>query len=206
MDWSQSVNNYCERVDATYWSEPRQRADEPQFSRRRVPLLAHAPGQGRPRRAAAGRRSRRDRNRLVSVPHPCPGLGRRRGRSADPGVHPDLYLSGNHTLFRAFRSGRVCWPPPPTSPFSTALSRLIEAVVGPLNGSVSYLPVAVLIAGYAAPAAPPSPRHRARPGPRRRACSASRFSSARSTRRSAPPFRSARISSGIFLTASCSAG
>ena len=34
-------------------------------------------------------------------------------------------------------------------PFSTALSMLIEAVVGPLNGSVSYLPVAVLIGGYA---------------------------------------------------------
>lgn len=34
-------------------------------------------------------------------------------------------------------------------PASVVTARLIAAVVGPLNGSVSYLPAALLIAGYA---------------------------------------------------------
>ena len=67
---------------------------------------------------------------------------------------------------------------------------------GPLNGSVGYLPVPILIALYALRAPPARPGGGARPRGSARRSSRFRWSSAPSTRRSAARCRSAPTSSG----------
>ena len=56
MDWFRAVNGYCERTDASYWSEPRERAVQPAL-----------PGRGGPRWQLAARAGDRGGQLLAAV-------------------------------------------------------------------------------------------------------------------------------------------
>ena len=146
MDWFSAVNSYCERTDASYWSEPLNALSNAGFLVAAAlcwRITARDPGA----RLLVGD-PRGDRRRLVPVPYPRAGLGNDGRRAADPGLHPRLHLSRHRSLLRRAALGRARRRGG-FVPASVAAGAAIGRAFGPLNGSVGYMPVVIVIAVYA---------------------------------------------------------
>jgi energy-converting hydrogenase Eha subunit E len=148
MDWFREVNSYCERLDATYWSEPANALSNASF------LIA----------AALCWRligARRDPGaRLLTVVLAAIGVG-----SYLFHTHAQVWaLMADVAPIQAFillylylATVRFFAAPRWAGAMAVALfipsaaltAWSAEAAVGPLNGSVGYVPVPILIAGYA---------------------------------------------------------
>ena len=149
MDWLRTVDGYCERTGAGYWAEPVNALTNAAF------LVAAV---------LAWRLARRAGDRAAQVL--CVILG---------AIGVGSYLFHTHAQVWAMMADVVpiqvfilaylalatvrffalpWWAGGLAAlafvPLAAGLSRAVAAVVGPLNGSVSYLPVPVLILGYAA--------------------------------------------------------
>jgi hypothetical protein len=149
MDWFRAVNSYCERTDAGYWSEPLNAVTNGAF-------LIAAWVAWRWAREAGDRAGQ-----VLSVVLAAIGVG-----SYLFHTHAQVWaLMADVVPIQAFillylgvatvRFFRVPWWAGVLAavafvPASGALSAGLEAVFGSLNGSVSYLPVPILILGYAA--------------------------------------------------------
>lgn len=147
MDWFEQVNNYCERTDFTYWSEPANALTNLAF------ILA---GLYAWSRIGADERG----GRALVVVLLCIGVGSylfhthatRWALLAD--VLPIqifilLYVFLATTRFFAlpFWAGLVAVAL--FLPYAALTGRAVAAIFGPLNGSVGYVPVPILITGYA---------------------------------------------------------
>lgn len=146
MDWFRAVNNYCERTDATFWSEPLNALSNAAF-------LIAAAFCWRPTAGDPG-------GRLLVVILGAIGIGsflfhtyaRIWAMVAD--VVPiqlfilvALYLATVRFFAAPAWAGLVAVAA--FVPVSLALSRAIAGLFGPLNGSVGYMPVVLLLAGFA---------------------------------------------------------
>jgi hypothetical protein len=149
MDWFRAVNSYCERTDASFWSEP-------------VNALTNVAFLG----AAffCWRMGRRARDRLaqaLALILAAIGLGsflfhtvaRVWAMLAD--VIPIqifilVYLYAATVRFFGAPAWGGLLAAAAFLPLSGALATAIGALTGPLNGSVGYLPVPMLILAYAA--------------------------------------------------------
>ena len=150
MDWLRAVDGYCERTGAGYWAEPVNALTNAAF------LVAAV---------LAWRLARRAGDRAAQVL--CVILG---------AIGIGSYLFHTHAQVWAMMADVVpiqvfilvylalatvrffalpWWAGGLAAlafvPLAAGLSRAVAAAVGPLNGSVSYVPVPVLIVGYAAP-------------------------------------------------------
>lgn len=149
MDWFRAVNNYCERTDASYWSEPVNALSNLGF------LVA----------AAICWRLLGDRRdpgaRLLTVVLAAIGIGsylfhtHAQIWSLLADVIPIqlfilIYVYLATVRFFDLRRWAGLAAVALFVPYSYLVSQGIEALAGPLNGSVSYAPVPILIAGYAA--------------------------------------------------------
>ena len=154
MDWMSAIDGYCERTDASYWSEPLNAVSNAGF------LLAAA---------LCWRMTGRDPGaRLLVVILAAIGVGsflfhthaRTWAMLAD--VLPIqafilvyIYLA----TVRFFAAPRWAGLAAAAAfvPVGGAVGAAIARLFGPLNGSVGYMPVVLLIAAYAAGARPPRP-------------------------------------------------
>jgi hypothetical protein len=156
MDWFRQVNNYCERTDAGYWSEPVNALTNLAF------LIAAVVAW----RAISGTRDRG--TRLLVAILAAIGVGsylfhtHAQVWAALADVLPIqafilvyLYLATTRFFGLAWWAGALAVVL--FFPYAAVLSGLVEALAGPLNGSVSYMPVVVLIAGYGVALAPRAP-------------------------------------------------
>lgn len=148
MDWSRAVNHYCERTDASLWSEPVNALSNLAF------LVAAA---------LCWRRlgARRDPGaRLLILVLASIGVGSflfhtyARVWAALADVLPILafiliYLHLATTRFLRAPVWAGLLAATAYIPVSMALSAGLTAVFGRLNGSISYLPVALVIGAYA---------------------------------------------------------
>jgi hypothetical protein len=148
MDWFRQVNNYCERLDASYWAEPVNAVTNAAF------LIAAA---------LVWRRlgMRRDPGaRLLVLVLAAIGVGsylfhtHAQIWSLMADVLPIqafiliyLYLATTRFFDLPRWSGAVAVVL--FFPYAALVSQGVAAAVGPLNGSVGYVPVPILIAGYA---------------------------------------------------------
>ncbi len=148
MDWSREVNSYCERLDPSYSAEPVNALSNASFliAAWLVWRLSEA---------------RRDPGaRLLILILAAIGVGsylfhthaRVWAMLAD--VLPILGFILVYVHLATVRFlGAPVWggllAAAAYLPFSALVSRGIERVAGPVNGSVSYMPVAILIAAYA---------------------------------------------------------
>jgi hypothetical protein len=149
MDWFRQVNSYCERTDASYWSEPVNAVTNLAF------ILAALYGWRLSRRAD-------DRGGLwLSAVLFVIGVG-----SYLFHTHAQIWAMLADTLpilvfilsylflatVRFFRlplwAGAIAVVA--YFPYSRLVTGGLEPLVGGLNGSLSYVPVPILIAGYAA--------------------------------------------------------
>jgi hypothetical protein len=148
MEWLRSVNGYCERTDATYWSEPVNALTNAAF------LVAALVSW---RRASAAR----DRPaQALSVILAVIGIGSYLFHThaqvwammADVvpiQVFILIYLALATIRFFAAPWWAGALAAAAFVPASAFASRLIGAAFGPLNGSVGYAPVPILILAYA---------------------------------------------------------
>jgi hypothetical protein len=149
MDWFRAVDGYCERTDPGYWSEPLNALTNAAF-------LIAAWAAWRMAREA-GDRGAEVLAALVAVIGVGSFLFHTHAEvwAAVADVVPIqafilVYLGlATVRLFRAPWWGGVL-AAAAFVPASALLARAIAAVFGPLNGSVGYLPVPVLILAYAA--------------------------------------------------------
>jgi hypothetical protein len=146
MDWLRGIDAYCERTDASYWSEPLNAVSNAAF------LIAAA---------LCWRMTARDPGaRLLVVILALIGIGsflfhtHARAWAMLADVLPIQafilvyihlatvrFFAAPHWAGLAAAAGFV--------PASAAVARGIARLFGPLNGSVGYLPVLLLIAAYA---------------------------------------------------------
>jgi hypothetical protein len=147
MDWFGAVNGYCERTGPGYWSEPVNALSNAAFVV--AGLIAW--------RLAAGDRG----GRLLAAVLMLIGAG-----SFLFHTHAQVWaLYADVVPIQAFiliylwlatvRFFALPWWAGAVAvalfiPYARLAARGIAAVVGPLNGSVGYVPVPILIAGYAA--------------------------------------------------------
>jgi hypothetical protein len=148
MDWFRQVNSYCERTDFTYWSEPVNALSNLAFVLAGVWAWRMA--------ARAGDRA----GQVLSVILVVIGVGSWLFHThaqiwamlAD--VIPILafilayiFLATVRFFSLPVRAGALAVLA--YFPYSGLFGRVFEPLVGSLNGSMSYLPVPVLILGYA---------------------------------------------------------
>jgi hypothetical protein len=146
MDWFRAVNGYCERTDASYWSEPLNAVSNAAF------LIAAA---------LCWRITNRDPGaRLLVVILAAIGVG-----SYLFHTHAQVWAMMADVLpIQAFilvyiylATVRFFAAPPWAGlaaavafvPLSSLVAAGIRALFGPLNGSVGYMPVVLLILAYA---------------------------------------------------------
>lgn len=149
MDWFRAVNHYCERTDASYWSEPINALSNASF------LIA----------AALCLRligARRDVGvRLLTALLAAIGVG-----SYLFHTHAQVWALAADVIpiqlfilvYLYLATVRFFGLPPLAGvaavvlfiPYAAMTSAAVEALAGPLNGSVGYVPVPILIAAYAA--------------------------------------------------------
>lgn len=149
MDWFQAIDNYCERTDASFWSEPLNAATNLSF------LLA----------AAFCWRFldvRHDRGiRLLTILLAVIGIGSFLFHTfAQPwaGLADVLPIQAFILVYIHLATVRFFKAPPWAGfasaavfiPAAAGTSALIESLVGPLNGSTAYLPVLLVISIYVA--------------------------------------------------------
>lgn len=149
MDWHAHVDNYCERVDFTFWSEPVNAATNASFLIAAIVIWAILGGKSDP---AA---------RLLTVILFAIGVGSflfhtfatRWAAMAD--VLPILAF----ILTYLFLATRRFFGASATAgvaavigyfPFAYVVVTIAGATIGTLNGSVAYLPVPILVLAYAA--------------------------------------------------------
>ncbi|WP_112321540.1 ceramidase domain-containing protein [Oceanibium sediminis] len=149
MDWMTQVDNYCERTDFSFWSEPLNAATNAAFILSALIVWAMLGGKSdRPARLLTGI--------LLII-----GIGSflfhtyatRWALALD--VFPIqlfilAYLFFATTRFFALPLWAGLAAVIAFFPFAYAVSAGVSALVGPLNGSVAYVPVPILIFGYAA--------------------------------------------------------
>lgn len=149
MDWFRQVDNYCERLDAAYWAEPLNAISNASFLVAAL-LCWRLIG------------DRRDLGaRLLTLVLAAIGIGsylfhtHAQAWAAMADVIPiQLFI----LIYVYFATVRFFDLPRWTGlvavalfiPYAALTSQAIEALVGRLNGSVSYAPVPILIAAYAA--------------------------------------------------------
>lgn len=148
MDWFRQVNSYCERLDASYWAEPANALSNLAFVLaalwcwRRPELRGDAPA------------------RLLAAVLALIGLG-----SWLFHTHAQVWalladvipIQVFILLYLGFATSRFFARPWWAGALAAGLflglapvaARALAALVGPLNGSVSYLPVPIVIAAYA---------------------------------------------------------
>ena len=149
MDWTATVDNYCERLDAGFWAEPVNAVTNAAFLIAAAVVWAMLGGK---RDAGA---------RLLVVILAIIGVGSflfhtyatRWAGLAD--VVPILLFILTYVFLATRRFfGAPLWAGALAVvlflPYSAAVAWAVGAAVGPLNGSVSYVPVPILILGYAA--------------------------------------------------------
>lgn len=148
MDWFRAVNNYCERTDASYWSEPVNAFSNASFIL--AALLCWW---------VIGRRSDWGARALTLILFAI-GLGsylfhtHAQMWSLLADVIPIqlfilLYIYLATTRFFTLPVWAGVGAMALFIPYAWLVSRGVGALFGPLNGSVGYAPVPILIAGYA---------------------------------------------------------
>lgn len=155
MDWFRQVNSYCERLDASYWAEPLNALTNLAF-----PLAA----------ALVWPRVRGDRPaRLLTGVLAVIGVGswlfhtHARVWALYADVIPIQAFILIYVYFATTRFFAAPWwaGAGVVAAFllvAPLVARAIAGTVGPLNGSVGYLPVPILIAAYALALARRAPR------------------------------------------------
>jgi hypothetical protein len=149
VDWFRAVNSYCERTDATYWSEPVNALSNLAF-------LVAALASWRVARRAGDRAAQALCLIVAAI-----GLGSWLFHThaqvwamlADVvpiQVFILVYLALATVRFFAVPSWAGVLAAAAFLPASALLARLTAAAFGPLNGSVGYIPVPLLILAYAA--------------------------------------------------------
>jgi hypothetical protein len=157
VDWLRAVDNYCERTDASYWSEPLNALSNAAFITAAVFSWWML-------------RGKRDRGaRVLAATLFAIGLGsylfhtHAQVWAALADVLPILifvlvYVYLATIRFFAFRPWVGLAAAAVYLPLSVALSNSVVAILGPLNGSTGYMPLVLLIAAYAASLWPASPK------------------------------------------------
>jgi hypothetical protein len=147
MDWFRAVNGYCERTDAGYWAEPVNALSNAGF------VIAGV---------LAWRLSAGDRGaRLLAAVLVLIGVGsflfhtHAQVWAALADVIPIqafilIYLGLATVRFLALPWWAGVVAAGLFVPYAAVAARGVGAVFGPMNGSAGYVPVPVLIAGYAA--------------------------------------------------------
>lgn len=146
MDWSRAIDSYCERIAPGYWGEPLNL----------VSNLAFLVAAGVAWRLSAGDRIGRILAALIAVI----GVG-----SWLFHAHAQMWalladvvpiqtfvlvcIAAATTRFFAVPVWAGAAAALAFLPAAALVTRTIAALAGPLNGSVAYLPVALMIAGYA---------------------------------------------------------
>jgi hypothetical protein len=149
MDWFRHVNGYCERTDPTYWSEPVNAISNVAF------LIAALYGW-----RLATRSGDRGGQWLAVVLFVI-GIGsylfhtHAQMWAMLTDTLPILIFILSYVFLATTRFFALPWWAGALAvaiyfPYSRAVSSLLEPVVGSLNGSLSYVPVPILIAFYAA--------------------------------------------------------
>ncbi len=147
MDWFEAVNNYCERTDAGYWSEPVNALTNASFVI--AALLCWRMLRGSDDAGA----------RLLTVTLFLIGVGsylfhtHAQVWSALADVIPILVFILIYVWIATVRFFALpVWAGALAAvayvPYAAATSAALEAVVGPLNGSVAYMPTLLLIVAY----------------------------------------------------------
>jgi hypothetical protein len=149
MDWFRAVNGYCERTDPTYWSEPVNALSNAAF------LVAAIYGW-----RIASRAEDRGGQWLAAVLFAI-GIGsylfhtHAQMWAAFADTLPILvfilsyiYLATTRFFGRGWRVGALAVAA--YLPYAQLVALVLEPLVGGLNGSLGYVPVPILIAGYAA--------------------------------------------------------
>lgn len=148
MDWTASVDNYCERLDASFWSEPVNALTNIAFLLSAL-LCWRMIGAHRDPGA-----------RLLTLVLALIGLGSflfHTHAERWAGLADVLPILAFILIYIALATRRFFGAPlwvgllaaAAYVPLSGLVSGLIAGLVGPLNGSVSYLPVVLAIGGYA---------------------------------------------------------
>lgn len=148
MDWFRSVNSYCERIDAGYWSEPVNALTNAAF------LVAAALAW---RLAArAGDRAGQALAAILAVIgigsylfHTHAQVWAMMADVIPIQIFILVYLALATIRFFAAPWWAGVLAAAAFVPLAAGAARLIAAAVGPLNGSVSYVPVPILILAYA---------------------------------------------------------
>ncbi len=148
MDWFRSVNSYCERIDASYWSEPVNALTNAAF------LVAAAVSW---RLAArAGDRAGQALAAILAVIgigsflfHTHAQVWAMMADVVPIQIFILVYLALATVRFFAAPWWAGVLAAAAFVPLAAGVARLIAAAVGPLNGSVSYAPVPILILAYA---------------------------------------------------------
>jgi len=146
MDWFRAVNGYCERTDASYWSEPLNAVSNAAF------LIAAA---------LCWRITARDPGaRLLVVILAAIGVGSylfHTHAQAWAMLADVLPIQAFILVYIYLATVRFFAAPPWAGlaaavafvPLSSLVAAGIRALFGPLNGSVGYMPVVLLILAYA---------------------------------------------------------
>lgn len=148
MDWFRQVNSYCERLDASYWAEPANALTNLAFLLAALWCLRRPELEGdAPARLLAG---------VLAVIGVGSWLFHTHAQAwallADVipiQVFILLYLGFATCRFFARPWGAGALAAGLFIALAPLAARALEAMVGPLNGSVGYLPVPIVIAAYA---------------------------------------------------------
>lgn len=146
MDWSRAIDSYCERTGPGYWAEPLNLVSNLAF------LVAAAVAW----RLSAGDRAGRILAGLIAAIGVGSWLfhGHAQMWALLADVVPiQIFVLACIAVATARFFAVPAWAGVAVAlaflPAAALTARLIAAVAGPLNGSVSYLPMALLLAGYA---------------------------------------------------------
>jgi hypothetical protein len=149
MDWFRAVNSYCERTDAGYWSEPVNALTNAGFLVAAVLCW----------RLAAVRRDRGAQALsgvlfLIGIGsylfHTHAQVWAMTADVAPIQVFILAYVYLATVRFFVLPAWAGALAVVLFMPYAALVGRVIGAAFGPLNGSVGYMPVPILIAGYAA--------------------------------------------------------
>lgn len=153
MDWFRSVNSYCERTDATYWSEPVNALTNAAF------LLAAVVCWRRAARANEGAGDRPAQALCLTLAaigvgsflfHTHAQVWAMVADVVPIQVFILVYLALATVRFLAAPWWAGVLAAAVFVPVSALAARLVAAAFGPLDGSAGYVPVPLLILAYAA--------------------------------------------------------
>lgn len=149
MEWFRSVNSYCERTDASYWSEPVNALTNAAFLVAALVCWRRA--------TAAGDRPAQALCLILAAIgvgsflfHTHAQVWAMMADVVPIQVFILVYLALATVRFFAAPWWAGMLAAAAFVPASVLVARAIGAVFGPLNGSVGYAPVPLLILGYAA--------------------------------------------------------